>query len=257
MATAFTSPIKHSPVGLGKDFAYRAGTGMVPSAEWNVFMDDFNLAFIPTTAITNGPVANTPGGWQGAIIDSGATIAINTTAAIGANGVLTLADATASEGAAFYGQKTIQLTSGKKFWMEARIRTDDVTDNTVQFGLSGLTAVTNPEDIWTTTADSLVAFGILDGSAAVKMLADKTNSGSTAETGTKSMVADTWHTLAIFYDGSKLFGYLDGQLALSWAQAATTIPTGVALAPFVGHINGNGAGGNVVVVDYVRWVSER
>ena len=86
---------------------------MVPSAEWMVFMDDFITTFIPTTAITNGPVANTPSNWQGAIIDTGATVAVNTTAAIGANGVLTLADATASEGAAFYGQKTIQLTAGK------------------------------------------------------------------------------------------------------------------------------------------------
>lgn len=255
--SAFTAPLKHSASGVGNTYQYRNGTGMVPSAEYAVFMDDFITTFIPTTAITNGPVANTPWGWQGAIIDSGATIAVNTTAAIGANGVLTLADATASEGAAFYGQKTLQLTAGKKFWMEARIRTDDVTDNAVQMGLSSLTAVTNPEDIWTTVATDLVAFGILDGSALTTMLADKSNSGSTAETGTISMVADTWTTLAIYYDGAALSGWVNGQQSLKWAQAAATIPTGVALAPFVGHINGNGAGGNVVVVDYVRVVSER
>jgi hypothetical protein len=240
-----------------KDFEYRTGTGMMGSAEWAVFMDDFLLSFIPSTAITNGPVANTPWGWQGAVIDTGATVAVNTTATLGANGVVTLADATASEGAAFYGQKTVQLTAGKKFWMEARIRTDDVTDNTVQFGLSALTATTNPEDLWTTTATDVWSFGILDGSASVSMLADKSNSGSTAETGTRSMEADTWHILALSYDGVTIKGYLDGREALSWSQAASTIPTGVALAPFVGHINGNGAGGNVVVVDYVRIVSER
>lgn len=242
---------------VGKDYEYRADSSMVPSAEWAVVFEDFAQPWIPTTAITNGPVANTPLPWQGAIIDSGATVAVNTTAAIGAHGVLTLADATASEGAAFYGQKTIQLTSGKRFYMETRIRTDDVTDNAVQFGVSDLTATTNPEDLWTTTAANLVAFGILDGAATVKMLADKSNSGSTAETGTRSMVADTWHTLAIYFDGTRLFGYVDGKEAITWAQASTTIPTGVALAPFVGHINGNGAGGNVVVVDYIRWASER
>lgn len=255
--SAFTSPLKHSASGLGNKYQYRNATGMVPSAEYMVFMDDFVTSFIPTTAITNGPAANTPWGWQSAIIDAGATVALNTTAAIGANGVLTLADATASEGAAFYGQKSLQLTSGKKFWMEVRMRTDDVTDNTVQFGLSALTAVTNPEDIWTTTATDLVAFGILDGAATTTMLADKSNSDSTAETGTISMVADTWHTLAIGYDGTYLSGWVDGQQSLRWAQAAATIPTGVALAPFVGHINGNSAGGAVVVVDYVRIVSER
>lgn len=241
----------------GKDYIYRDNSSMIPSAEWAVCFDDFWQSWIPSTAITNGPVANTPLPWQGAIIDSGATAAVNTTAAIGANGVITLADATASEGAAVYGQKTIQLTAGKRFWMEARFRTDDVTDNAVQFGLSGLTATTNPEDIWTTTADDVVAFGILDGAATLKMLADASNSGSTAETGTRSLSANTWHTAAIYYDGSKLFGFLDGREALTWAQASTTIPTGVALAPFFGHINGNGGGGAVVVFDYIRWASER
>jgi hypothetical protein len=240
-----------------KDFAYRVNTGMFCNAEFSVFMDDFLQPWIPTTAITNGAVANTPSNWQAAIIDSGATIAVNTTAAIGANGVLTLADATASEGAAVYGQKTIQLTAGKKFWIEARLRTDDVTDNAIQFGLSSVTASTNPEDLWTTTATDLVAFGILDGSAAVQMLADKSNSGSTAETGTYSLSVDTWHILAIGYDGVNLKGYVDGKEALVWAQASTTIPTGVALAPFFGALSGNGAGGNLNVFDYIRWVSER
>lgn len=243
--------------GTGKAYSYRNGMGMFPSAEWSAYFEDFVVSFIPTTAITNGPVANTPWGWQGAIIDTGATIAVNTTAAIGANGVLTFADATASEGAAFYGQKTLQLTSGKKFFMEVRVRTDDVTDNAVQFGLSDLTAVTNPEDLWTTTAANVVAFGLLDGSAYPQMLADKSNSGSTAETGTVIMTADTWTTLAIYFDGYNLFGFVNGSQALKWSQASSTIPTGVALAPFVGHINGNGAGGAVVVLDYIRWSSQR
>lgn len=257
MSSGFNGSVKNSGVGMKQAFAYRARTGMVPSEEYAVFMDDFILQFIPTTAITNGPVANTPWGWQGAIIDSGATIALNSTAVLGATGVITLADATASEGAAFYGQKSVQLTAGKKFWMEARFRTDDVADNTIQFGLSALTAVTNPEDLWTTTATDLVSFGILDGSATVSMLSDKSNSGSTAETGTMAIAADVFNTLAIYYDGAALTGYVNGKLALRWAQAAATIPNGVALAPFFGHLNGNGAGGNVVALDFIRIVSER
>jgi hypothetical protein len=226
------------------------------SDAWSTVFDDF-YSFVVATAITNGPVANTPWGWQGAVIDSGATVAVNTTAVLGATGALTIADATASEGAAVYGTKSVQLTSGKRFWMEARIYTDDVTDNAFQFGLSALTATTNPEDLWTTVATDVVAFGILDGSAAVQMLSDKSNSGSTAETGTYSLSASTWHTLGIEYDGVNLKGYVDGRLALTWAQAASTIPTGVALAPFFGHLNGNGAGGAVAVIDYIRWTSER
>ena len=239
-------------------YPYRAFTSMIPSAEYAVLFDDFLHTWIPTTAITNGAVANTPSPWQAAIIDSGATIAVNTTAAIGANGVLTIADATASEGAAVYGQKTIQLTAGKKLWMEARLRTDDVTDNAIQFGLSSVTASTNPEDLWTTTSTDLIAFGLLDGSAYPTMLADKSNAGTSAQAQTERiMLVDTWHTLAFFYDGVSLHGYVDGKRALTWSSAASTIPTGVALAPFFGALSGNGAGGNLNVFDYIRVVSER
>lgn len=255
IVTAFTEPLVHAPKVSNKQYAYRNGLGLMPSDRHAVFFDDFLMTWIPTTAITNGPVANTPSPWQGAIIDTGATVAVNTTAAIGANGVLTLADATASEGAAVYGQKTIQLTANKKFFMECRVRTDDVTDNAVQFGLTDLTATTNPEDLWTTTAANVAAFGILDGSAYPTLLADKANAGTAAVAQTvKPMVADTWHVLAIGYDGTTLRAYVDGTEVIS---TATTIPTATALAPFFGHINGNGAGGNVVVFDYIRFASER
>lgn len=255
--TAIAGPLLSTSHGPGRKYSYRHRMGMVPSAEFNVFHDDFH-SFVVATAITNGPVANTPWGWQGAIIDTGATVAINTTAAIGANGVLTFADATASEGAAIYTNKSFQVTSDKRFFVECRVRTDDVTDNAFQFGLSDQTATTNPEDLWTTTAANLITFGILDGSAYPQMLSDKSNSGTSVQTQTtKLMLADTWHTLAIGYDGTSLRGYVDGDEALVWSSASTTIPTGTAMGLFLGHLNGNGAGGAVCVVDYIRAVFER
>lgn len=239
--------VVHAPRSQQNANWYRSGLGMFGSEEFQAFMDDFI-----------SPVAtNVPNGWSAAIIDPGATTTTYTTAATGANGVLQLTDANASEGSAFYGAKSLQLTSGKRAFMELRFQTDDVTDNAVQFGLTDLTAVVNPEDLWTTTAANLVAFGLLDGVATPQMLADKSNSGSTAEAGTLSVVASTWTTMAIYFDGSSLFGFVNGQQALKWSQASTTIPTGVALAPFVGHINGNGAGGALVIVDYCRWSFER
>ena len=253
--TVRQSRVLHAP-DVGKDYDYRVGTSMVPSAEWAVVFDDFLQSWIPTTAITNGAVANTPAPWQAAIIDSGATIAVNTTAALGATGVLTLADASASEGAAFYGQKSIQLTSGKRFWMEARVRTGDVTDNAVQIGLSSLDATTDPEDLWDTSTASGIAYGIVDGAATLVMTCDNGNLGPATTTGARSMSANTWHILGIYFDGTRLFGYLDGKECLTYGTAAN-IPTGVALAPFVGHINGNGGGAAVVLVDFVRWVIER
>jgi len=259
MPTGFTSPIVHSERGYLAPYGYRSRTGMVPSAEWNVFMDDFN-SFVVSTAITNGPTANTPWGWAAAIIDTGATVVVDTTAALGANGTLLISDTTADDGAAVYGTKSIQLTVGKKFWMECRVRTDDATDTTIQFGLSSLTAVNNPEDLWTSVADDFITMGILDGtySRDIGMLTSAGNQTNTREqSATEEMAANTWHVLAWYYDGAKLHAYKDGKHCMTWSQASTTIPTGVALAPFFGARNGNGAGSNNHYFDYVRWVSQR
>lgn len=231
----------------GLAFPYRTGMGMIPSAEFAVLMDDFL-----------GPVtSNLPLGWKAVVIDTGATVVVNTAAgSLGASGVLVFDSDGAAEGSCFYGEKGIQLTVGKKFFMEMRFQTEAADDTDVQFGLSALTAVVNPEDIWTTTATDVVAFGVLDGSAVATMLADKSNSGSTAEAGTISLTSDTWHTLGIYYDGANLSGYVDGRRALVWSQAASTIPTGVALAPFVGFRNGSSAN-NEGYCDFVRYVLER
>lgn len=239
-----TESIVHARTG---NYPYRTGMGMINSAEFVVMMDDFV-----------SPVgSNLPLGWDAVVIDVGATVVTDTTAgSLGASGVLLFDSDGATEGACFYGEKCIQLTAGKKFFMEMRFQTELADDSDVQFGLSALTAVVNPEDIWTTTAADVVAFGVLDGSATVKMLSDKSNSGSTAETGTKSLSNDTWHVLGIFFDGYTLRGYVDGALALTWAQASTTIPTGVALAPFVGFRNGSAAT-TEGHVDYVRYVLQR
>jgi len=249
MSTGFKGPLIHSPISNQGAYQYRSKMGMIPSAEWVVDFDDF----------TDSVTTNVPTGWSAAIIDAGATTVVSTTATVGATGVLLISDATASEGAAFYGTKAVQLVSGKKMFIECRVRLDDVTDHAFQFGLTDLTATTNPEDLWTTTAANLITFGILDGAATTSMLCDKANSGSTAETGTRSLVVNTWHTLAIYYDGgSNIKGYVDGNLSNTWAQTfASTVPTATALAPFIGALNGNGAGGNSTWVDYIRIVQER
>lgn len=229
----------------GQLFRYRAGMGMMGSAEWNVHFWDFN-----------SPVAtNLPQGWTAAIIDTGATAVVET-AAIGATGAIKIASDGTDEGVAIYGDKTLQLTSGKRFFMEMRAQTSLAATTDLQFGLTDLTATTNPEDLWTTTAASLVAFGVLSGSAYPKMLADKNNTGSTAETGTIAISDATYTTLAIYFDGTYLQGFVDGSPALLWSQASTTIPTGIALAPFFGFRTGTNAG-NTGTIDYLRFASER
>lgn len=238
--------IVFAPEVNGRAYPYRAGLGMFNSFEFSAQFDDF----------TGSVLSNLPVGWQAAIIDSGATVTTFTTAVTGANGVISIADATASEGACVYGAKAIQLTAGKKFFMEARLQTNDVTDNAVQFGLSALTAVSNPEDVWTTAAADVIAYGILDGSANLTTLVDKSNSGTSALSTGVPLVADTWTILGIGYDGANLQFYKDGKLIYTQIAEAA-IPTGVALAPFFGALNGNGAGGNTNLFDYIRISSQR
>jgi hypothetical protein len=88
----------------------------------------------------------------------------------------------------------------------------------------------------------------------VNIFADAGNTGTVTLAGTRSMVVNTWHILGMAYDGNKLSAYLDGKLAVQWVGV---IPTGVALAPFIGVLNGNGAGAAVNTVDYFRFVVER
>lgn len=255
MTTGIKGTLVHGNNSNQEGYAYRSRMGMMPSAEFDVFHDDFHQ-FVVATAITNGPVANTPWGWAGAIIDTGSTVAVNTTAALGRNGVLTIADATASEGAAIYTNKSFQLAAGKRCFMEIGFRTDDVTDSTVQFGFSAQTAVTDPEDLWDTSADDVLSFGIADGAATTVMYTDTANAGITTTAGDTSipLVVNTWHTLAIYFDGTTAHGYVDGVKTVS---TAVTVPTGKALGAFVAALNGDGAGGNLFLVDYVRIVSER
>lgn len=230
----------------GQLFRYRAGMGMMGSAEWLVHMYDFTA---PTAT-------NVPSGWTAAIIDTGSTLTASGTALLGATGAALIASDGTDEGVAIYGDKVLQLTSGKRFFMEMRAQTSLAATTDLQFGLTDLTATTNPEDLWTTTAANLVAYGVLSGSAYPKMLADKSNSGSTAETSTISISDATWTTLAIYYDGTYLQGFVDGSPALLWSQASTTIPTGVALAPFFGFRTGTSAA-NTGTIDYIRYASER
>jgi hypothetical protein len=244
-AVALPESVTFAP-SADQRYRYRHKMGMISSAEFVVRMEDF----VGTWA------TNVPLGWAAAIIDTGATVVADTT--VGYQTSALFDSDGADEGAAIYGTKHIQLTANKRFFMEMRFQTEVATDTTVQFGLTSVTATTNPEDLWTTTATDLVAFGILTASGAVtKLLCDKSNSGSTAETGTLSLSDATWHTLGIYWDGVNITGWVDGQLSVTWAQAATTIPTGVILAPFFGFLNGATGAAQEGHCDYVRYVLER
>src|SRR3569623_353759 len=220
----FTESLVHAPVSNYGAYKYRSKMGLMDSAEFSVEFNDFRKLV----------TSNVPIGFSAAIIDTGSTLTMATDM-----------------------PKATQLTSGKKFFMEMRCRTNNASEVDLQFGLSDLTATTNPEDLWTTTAANLDAFGLLAGSAYPKMLSDKSNGGTSVQAQTvKALSSDTDYVLAIGYDGTTLSGFINGVEVLTWSGAATTIPTGVALAPFFGARTGATAA-NTVTVDYVRFVIER
>lgn len=242
MGTGFKGPVVHGPRSTSEGYKYRTGMGMMSSAEFFVMHDDFDKLI----------TTNVPAGWTAAVIDVGATVVADTTAG-SATGVLLFDSDGTTEGAAIYLPKAVQLTSGKRFMMEVRFKTEVADDSDVQFGLTDLTATTNPEDLWTTTAASVLTFGVLDGSAVTGMLADSANAGTAVVDGTISLTSATWHTLAIFFDGTRAYGYVDGNLSVS---TITTVPTGVALAPFIGFRNGSAAT-TEGSCDYCRLIVER
>ena len=245
--THFKGPLYYGP---SKKYAYREGFAMTNCAEQVVFFDDFNRVV----------TSNVPSGWAAAIIDTGATVTQLATDTY-PGGVLNFASDGTTEGASIYLAKQIQL-SGKRFMMEVRVWTEDADDTDVQFGLSNLTATTNPEDLWTTTDTDLIAFGVLDGSAVTTMLVDKNNGGTSAVTGSISLSDGTWHTLAILVEGNEtdanmtVRGYVDGELSLKWTGASTTVPGDLVLAPFIGARTGGDAA-HKVYFDYVRFAVER
>jgi hypothetical protein len=245
---AVPASIVHAP-DTPNVYPYRSGMGMISSAEWLVFFDDF-VSPIST---------NVPSGWSAAIIDVGATIVGSSViGAGGATGALYFDSDGATEGAAIYMPEVVQLVSGKRFFMETRVNLEAAADSDFFFGLSDITATVNPEDLWTTTAASLVACGVLDSAATgyLSILSDANNSGSAIVAGEKAVSSGAWNILGLGYDGSKLRGYINGKLAVTWTGAASTIPTGYTLAPFLGYRNGSAAT-NEAAVDYFRFVMER
>lgn len=247
MSTGFKGPLVYGPDNA---YAYRKGMGMVNSNEWIVFFDDF----------TGDVASNVPAGWDNGVIDTGCTV----TNADLAGGVLLFDSDADNEGAAVWLNKSVAL-NGKKFFMECRVKMEDVSAMTFQMGLSDLTAITNPEDIWTTTTTDYIAFGNLDA-ATVSLTYDKNNGGTVTETNTNTTAAtladDTYAILAISYDGAStlqdgsLKAWVNGTQVAS-ALTEAQVPDDLPLAPFIGMLAGHATTADVAHVDYVRFALER
>ena len=175
MATNFLEPILHARKS-GRAYAYRTGMGMMSSAEWIVFPRRFVQAMSRLTSLQ--------GGMRRLLI-----LVVRSPMPSLAGGALLFDSDADDEGAATYLPKSVAL-NGKKFFMECRVKMEDVSAMTFQMGLSDLTATTNPEDIWTTTTTDYISFGNLDSAVCV-LTYDKNNGGTVTETNSIGGVSTT------------------------------------------------------------------
>lgn len=240
--------VVHAPISNQKPYAYRSGMGMINSAEWVVFFDDF----MAWEEATEDPV-----GWN-PIIDTGATIVDGNEH----GGVIDVTSDAVDEGIALHLPLSVKL-NGKKFFMEARVKIEDADDGQAIIGLADLTATTNPEDLWTTTPDFISFGNTVDGDATAVLKYDKNNGGPVTETPTSGadFEDDTWHVIAIAYNGAStltdgsLKAYFDG-IEVASADTEAQVPDDLPLAPFLGLMLEDDAT-DVLSCDYVRVVYER
>lgn len=247
--SGFKEPLRHSPAATVAPYAYRSNTGMVPSAEHAVYFDDFfGLGYDGTQVAPIGAVS---------IEDTGAAWGHVAASSDNGQGVLSITSDGTAEGCTAYWPGGVRVGLGKKFFMEVRMKTEDADDTDMQFGIADDASVTNPEDLFTTAATDLIALGVIDGSANLVLLTDKSNGGDAAQDTGYDVSDDTWATYAIEVDGlaansdMSVKVYVNGNLTYT-ADTETTIPDDLILYPFIGGRTG-GAAGHDISFDYVRW----
>jgi hypothetical protein len=189
--------------------------------------------------------------------DAAATQAVSD----GQHGVLTLTAkaATDNDGSQVtWATETFKLTSGKKLWFEARIKSSsgDMTNSDWFVGLA------ESEDL-TGVADNMPANGIgfhkEDGAATFS--ASSSDNGTNLETAAVGTIVDTtWIRIGLLFDGgasgaATITPYVDG--VAGTPIASVTYATMAEMAPLFMIRNGDGVTTQTLDVDYVKVVAAR
>lgn len=148
-----------------------------------------------------------------------------------------------------YGHEggVIKPTAGKKFWFEARVKRDTVSNNELAMfiGLAeeGLCAADSLDD---DSGDLLVAKDWLgfhvdqaDGDAIDFVHGDGTGEAVVAGAAVAVPVASEWDKLGLYCDGVTVFAYHDGVLVDSVLLAASDMPLGEELGMYLLLKNGD------------------
>lgn len=145
------------------------------------------------------------------------------------------------------------MESGKKFWFETNVKTDNISDATMVVGLSVLT-----HDI--DDATQCIQFMMVPGSGSTNFVTSYTPSGTATEavaSAITSMVTDTYQKLGFYYDGASTIKYYADSAYLGIA-AITTMPTDTLSisAALISSTTGQ-AGDKALYIDYIYVAKER
>ena len=190
----------------------------------------------------------TAGDWTITTTEAGASSA---TEAVGNldGGILVITNDAADNDADFFqwAKETFKFETGKKLWFKARLKIDEVIQSDFVLGLQ-----------ITDTTPLAVSDGVYimsdDGDANLDCYVTK-DSTSTTATAAATLTADTYCTLAFYYDGKSAVKFYKDDAPIA-TLATTNLPDDEELTISFGIQNGE-AVAKVLSIDYILVAKER
>ena len=231
------------------------------------FIDGIDIATNQNTAAVSA--LGTTGAWTGATDTTGNTVA---TLATDIGGVIQMSITTDDEscmiaypkGAAIAGK--FKFTSSKRLWMEARIKVSSIADTISQIFVGFAEEALTAGGSLLTTSEGGVADKDYVGFVREYADGDKLNidfntaSGSTSpvsEGNAVTLVATTWTTIGMYFDGTTVFFYQDGALIDYTVDLTDTdFPDGEEMAFYIDTLCGAAGTTSTLDIDWVRLAQE-
>jgi hypothetical protein len=236
LPTRFTGPVLNPDSSRGsREWFSNLPTSQDP--DYVVYFNDFLVA--QDYAASDWVVTTT---------EAGAGSATEALAADEASGALLLTNDAADDDldSLQSTEEFARLTSGKKLWMEWKIKTSDATQSDLFVGL-GITDTT-PLD----TSDR-VGFQKDDGNASILCKTEKDGTETSTDSGS-DMTNDTYVTLGFYYDGGSSVEFYVNRAKV--ATHTTNVPDDENLAITM-HIQNGEAVAKTLTVDYIYLCQQR
>ena len=223
-----TTRFPNGVTNVGEESLF-AAMGQLAPTKFHTYMEDFDYY--------------TAADWTVTETDAGATQALTN-----GDGGLLLITNTAADNDLVALQKvgaSFTFESGKKLWFEARFKVSDATQSDLVMGLQ--VTDTTPLNV----SDG-VFFQKDDGSAAVSLLVEKTNTATT--TAAATLVDDTYIRLGYWYDGdAAVYIFVNGSIV--GKSVTTNLPTASLRVSFA--LQNGEAAAKTMTVDYIFVAKER